>query len=83
MISKNEKSLENQNSDNSEFSRSNMENNALAAEDTEELKPSAQDKESKKSILDAIAEQNKEDVEVVESTEGRWSVGPSVAPVLF
>ncbi|MFC4095874.1 outer membrane beta-barrel protein [Euzebyella saccharophila] len=83
VISKNEKSLENQNSDNSEFSRSNMENNALAAEDTEELKPSAQDKESKKSILDAIAEQNKEDVEVVESTEGRWSVGPSVAPVYF
>lgn len=81
--SKNEKSLENQNSDNSEFSGSNIKNNALAFEKTEESEPSAQDEESKISIIDAIAEQDEEDIEVAESTRGRWSVGPSVAPVYF
>ncbi|NNE76229.1 MAG: outer membrane beta-barrel protein [Pricia sp.] len=36
----------------------------------------------KKSILDAIQEQNKEEV-VAEKLNGRWSAGPSVAPVYF
>lgn len=40
--------------------------------------------EKKKSIYDAIAEQNKEEEEfVIEKPESRWAMGPSVAPVYF
>jgi len=40
--------------------------------------------EKKKSIYDAIAEQNKEEEKfVTEKSESRWAMGPSVAPVYF
>jgi hypothetical protein len=37
----------------------------------------------KKSIYDEIAEQNEENEEVKAAPQGRWSAGPSVAPVYF
>ncbi|RDY59880.1 outer membrane beta-barrel protein [Flagellimonas nanhaiensis] len=36
----------------------------------------------KKSIFDAIKEQE-EEIEIAENSKGKWSVGPSVAPVYF
>ena len=38
--------------------------------------------EGKKSIYDEIAEQD-EEIEVAETTERKWSAGPSIAPVYF
>jgi hypothetical protein len=38
--------------------------------------------EGKKSIYDEIAEQE-EEIEVAETTESKWSAGPSIAPVYF
>lgn len=37
----------------------------------------------KKSIFDAIKEQDEEEEIVAQNTSGKWSVGPSVAPVYF
>lgn len=41
------------------------------------------DESKKKSILDVIAEQNQEEVNIAENTGSKWSAGPSIAPVYF
>ncbi|NDV42188.1 outer membrane beta-barrel protein [Flagellimonas sediminis] len=56
---------------------SNKEEDAVALNDEEEIQP------EKKSIFDAIKEQQEEEDIVAQSTSGKWSVGPSVAPVYF
>lgn len=63
----------------------------LKASDTKDLKEEiAQEaieeavaNTDKKSIYDEIAEQNEENEEVKATPQGRWSAGPSVAPVYF
>ncbi|SHI51486.1 outer membrane beta-barrel protein [Pseudozobellia thermophila] len=42
-----------------------------------------QDPSEKKSILDVIEEQNEKEEALAESSQKRWSVGPSIAPVYF
>nr|WP_298995971.1 hypothetical protein [uncultured Allomuricauda sp.] len=61
----------------------NVQESAVAQTDIE--KKTEKELPEKKSIYDAIAEQNaKEDEELLaENTESKWAVGPSVAPVYF
>jgi len=50
--------------------------------DKEDDEESIQEESKKKSIFDEIAEQEQEEV-VAENSGGKWSAGPSVAPVYF
>ncbi|AYN66135.1 hypothetical protein D1013_01435 [Euzebyella marina] len=57
-------------------------NSALAQTQTEENK-TKDENDNKISIYDAIDEQNEEEEVVADSYEGRWSLGPNIAPVYF
>ena len=62
-----------------------LENSAVAKVDVTNSDDETES-QGKKSIYDAIAEQNsieEEDVILAENTSNKWAVGPSVAPVYF
>jgi hypothetical protein len=60
-----------------DLGRSNKEEEAIALNEEKEVES------EKKSIFDAIKEQQEEEEIVAQNTSGKWSVGPSVAPVYF
>ncbi|AKA35045.1 outer membrane beta-barrel protein [Flagellimonas lutaonensis] len=47
------------------------------------VNPKTQEEDEKKSILDAIAAQEEDENKLAQNQGGKWSVGPSVAPVYF
>ncbi|MDC6362029.1 MULTISPECIES: hypothetical protein [Flavobacteriaceae] len=49
----------------------------------EAIAASQKESTEKKSIYDAIREQEEEEIVVANNNSGKWSVGPSVAPVYF
>ncbi len=59
------------------FDKNTGEENAVAHVDEQ------QDQNEGKSIFEAIEEQNNEEKLVAENEQGKWSVGPAVAPVYF
>jgi len=67
----------NGNKGNQDLIGTNKEEETIALNEKEEEQP------EKKSIYDAIKEQEGEEEIVAQSTSGKWSVGPSVAPVYF
>ncbi|MBO0330974.1 outer membrane beta-barrel protein [[Muricauda] lutisoli] len=60
-------------------------NSSERSEKGNKVSPEADEKEQavKKSIYDAMEEQREEEEAVAESKSGKWSIGPSVAPVYF
>ncbi len=67
--------LQNKTSVKKESGIAQVEENNTGAEESEEVK--------KKSLFDEIAEQEQEKETIAESKGGKWSAGPSVAPVYF
>ena len=83
-ISESEKGIAQDDSQQKELQQQSVQN--ILDTQKEEVAVQTEDEEEedgKKSIYEAIQEQEEEEAVVANNTTGKWSVGPSVAPVYF